>query len=278
MSDDKKPNHDPNTLPPGGAGGPGMRGHDDRPEDALGFDDPEAEDYGVDELDDEAVSDTLNVAEADAARLESEVADLKDQLARMNAEVQNIHRRHEKELQDMAKYAVRKFAKDIVEVADNFNRAKESVKPEDVEGNATVKGLIEGFDMTERAFLSALGKHGIQQIDAAGQPFNPHKHQAMMEQEDPSKPAGTILQVFQAGYEIAEQVLRPSMVVVSRGGPKMPKPDPEPSEPKRPTLKMPGQDNANPNAQSEAPGAADTPGPTSEPSNDNDQGGPGTAA
>ncbi len=196
----------------------------------------------LNEMAEAALNDPVLIAEAEARRLEAEVADLTDQLARSHAEMQNMRRRHEKDQEDMAKYAIRKFAKDIVGVADNFTRATESVKAEDAENNAVVKGLLDGVSMTEREFINVLERHGIKRIDAAGEPFDPHKHQAMMEQEDLNKPSGTVLQVFQAGYEIAEQVLRPAMVIVSKGGPKAPKPEVSQPKPKRPILRMPHED------------------------------------
>ena len=196
--------------------------------------------------DDAPLSDPLLIAETAAKALEGEVADLTDRLTRAHAEIQNLRRRHEKEQAEMAKYAIRKFAKDVVGVADNFARATAAVKPEEAEDNATVKGLLDGVAMTEREFLNILEKHGVQRIEADGAAFDPHKHQAMMEQEDPTKPSGTVLQVFQAGYEIADQVLRPAMVIVSKGGPKAAKPASDVKDdtrPKRPTLTMPGYDD-----------------------------------
>lgn len=204
----------------------------------------------LDELADAMLKDPLLVAEADVRRLEEEVQELKAQLTRSHADIQNMHRRHEKEQAEMAQYAIRKFAKDIVGVADNFARAAQSIKPEDAETPA-VKGLLEGVDMTEREFMNVLEKHGVQRIEPLGEPFDPHKHQAMMEQEDPSKPSGTVLQVFQSGYEIGEQVLRPAMVIVSRGGPKIKKAEPaaapkeEEKKPRRTTLRMPHDDEDN---------------------------------
>ncbi len=250
MSDDTNPNAGPNATPPPGEGqkpgsGPGGQSNVPQPDltQAAATDDAKQAEENLSELADALLNDPLLAAEAATAHLEAEVAELKDQLTRSHADIQNLRRRHEKELEDMGKYAVRKFAQDIVGIADNFARAKEAVKPEDAENNASVKGLLEGVTMMDREFLNVLEKHGVKRIDSEGQPFNPHKHQAMMEQDDPSKPSGTVLQVFQAGYEIAEQVLRPAMVIVSKGGPKMPKPEAEKPAPKRPTLKIPGYDD-----------------------------------
>jgi molecular chaperone GrpE len=163
------------------------------------------------------------VLEEKAAALEGQVRDLTDRLLRTHAEMDNIRKRNEREKTDMAKYAITKFAHDVVEVSDNFHRAKAAVKP-DAEPVAALKGLLEGVDLTERAFIAMLEKHGVKRIDPAGEPFNPNFHQAVMETQDANVPAGTVLQVFSTGYVIEDRVLRPAMVVVAKGGFKPVKP------------------------------------------------------
>ena len=161
--------------------------------------------------------------ESKAATLEGQVRDLTDRLLRTHAEMDNIRKRQEREKQDMAKYAITKFAHDVVEISDNFHRAKAAVKP-DAEPVAALKGLLEGVDLTERAFIAMLEKHGVKRIDPQGEPFNPNFHQAVMETQDANVPAGTVLQVFSTGYVIEDRVLRPAMVVVAKGGFKPVKP------------------------------------------------------
>ncbi|MFM1814046.1 MAG: hypothetical protein RLZ98_741 [Pseudomonadota bacterium] len=152
--------------------------------------------------------------------LERQKADLTDRLLRAHAEMDNLRKRVEREKAELAKFAISKFAVDMVGVGDNFERAISAVAPDAAEANATLKVLLDGVQMTERAFLQALERHGVRRLYPAGEQFDPHLHQAVMEQQDPSVPAGSVLQVYQAGYAIDERVLRPAMVVVARGGPK----------------------------------------------------------
>lgn len=157
---------------------------------------------------------------AENETLKNQIEDLTGRLLRAHAENQNLHRRLEREREETAKYAITKFARDVVSVADNFDRAMSSVPADAAESNPVIKSLLEGFTMTEREFLNVLERHKVKRLDPKGELFDPHLHQAMMEQQDPSVPSGTVLQVFQAGYVIEDRVLRPAMVVVAKGGPK----------------------------------------------------------
>ncbi|MDX2287550.1 MAG: nucleotide exchange factor GrpE [Hyphomicrobiaceae bacterium] len=159
-------------------------------------------------------------AAAAIAELNTQIAELTDRLVRAHAEIQNLHRRRERDVADAAKYAISKFAGDTVGVADNFERAITSVPQGADLDNPVLKALLDGVTMTEREFFNVLDRHGVKRVNPKGEVFDPHKHQAVMEQEDRAVPAGTVLQVFQSGYIIGERVLRPAMVVVSRGGPK----------------------------------------------------------
>jgi molecular chaperone GrpE len=149
-----------------------------------------------------------------------------DQYLRAVAETENVRRRLEKEKDETAKYAISKFAKDILTVGDNFQRAIAAVPKDAVENDPALKTLLDGVMLAERDYRGVLERHGIVVVDPVGQPFNPHHHQAVMEQENADVPAGTVLQVFQVGYLIEDRCLRPAMVVVSRGGPKAVKQDP----------------------------------------------------
>src|SRR5690606_354682 len=103
---------------------------------------------------------------------------------------------------------------------DALNRALAVLPAEAREtGDATTKGLIEGIELAEREMQRLLAKHGVTPIEADGQKFDPHKHQAMFEVPDPNTPEGTVVQVVQAGFAIGERVLRPAMVGVAKGGP-----------------------------------------------------------
>lgn len=156
--------------------------------------------------------------------LKGQIADLTGRLLRAHAELDNLRKRAEREKLETARYAISKFARDTVEVADNFARAIAAVPPEAAQQNEQLKALLEGVSMTERAFLGVLERHGVRQVSPAGEPFNPHLHQAVMERNDPSIAAGTVVEVFQAGYVIEDRCLRPAVVVVATGGPKAAKP------------------------------------------------------
>lgn len=156
--------------------------------------------------------------------LKEQIADLTGRMLRAHADLDNLRKRAEREKQETARYAISKFARDTVDVADNFARAIAAVPAEAVEQNEHLKALLEGVTMTERAFIGVLERHGVKQVSPTGEPFNPHMHQAVMERNDPSVTAGTVVEVFQAGYVIEDRCLRPAVVVVATGGPKAAKP------------------------------------------------------
>jgi molecular chaperone GrpE len=155
------------------------------------------------------------------AALTAEVASLKDRLLRVLADMENLRRRTEREVADARLYGISQFARDIVTVADNMDRALQALDHE-IRENAEpgVKALLDGVELTERELIKALEKHGVQKLDPRGQKFDPHRHQAMFEVPDEQVPAGTVVQVVQAGYTIGERVLRPALVGVAKGGPK----------------------------------------------------------
>ena len=150
-----------------------------------------------------------------------ENAELRDRLLRTLAEMENLRKRTEREVADARIYGISAFARDILGVADSMHRALEALDAE-LRANASdsIKGLLDGVELTERALMSALEKHGVKRFEPAGQKFDPNRHQAMFEIDDASVPAGTVVQVMQAGYLIGERVLRPALVAVSKGGPK----------------------------------------------------------
>ncbi|MFH3481009.1 nucleotide exchange factor GrpE [Xanthobacter variabilis] len=159
--------------------------------------------------------------EADKERMEAEIAALKDKYLRAFAEAENIRRRADKEVADAKVYGIASFARDMLTVADDLNRALATVDDEvKAQAEGPVKALLEGIEITERALAQALEKHKIRKIEPRGEKFDPNLHQAMFEVPDPSVPNGTVVQVVQAGYVIGERVLRPAMVGVARGGPK----------------------------------------------------------
>ena len=148
---------------------------------------------------------------------------MKDRLLRTLAEMENLRRRTEKEVADARTYGVTSFARDILAVADNMERALKALDDEiRAKADAGVKALLDGVELTERELIKVMEKHGVRRLEPAGQKFDPNLHQAMLEVPDPSVPSGTVVQVMQPGYTIGDRVLRPALVGVAKGGPKAP--------------------------------------------------------
>ncbi|KAA0597553.1 molecular chaperone GrpE [Azospirillum lipoferum] len=152
------------------------------------------------------------------AKLEAEVASLKDQLLRAMAETENTRRRAQRDREDASKFAVSSFAKELVSVADNLRRALDAVPAEGREQDEMLKGLAVGVEATERQLFAAFDRAGIKKLDPAGEPFDPNFHQVMFEIENTGKAAGTVVQVLQPGYTIHGRLLREAMVGVAKGG------------------------------------------------------------
>ncbi len=163
------------------------------------------------------------------AQLEAEKADLTDRFVRLAADMENLRRRTERDMKDAKSYSIANFARDMLAVADNLRRALDAI-PQDARdgGDAGFKALIEGVEMTERAMLTALERHGVKPISPQGEKFDPHFHQAMFEVPNPDVANNTVVQVVQAGYVIGDRVLRPAMVGIAKGGPKAAAAEPEP--------------------------------------------------
>ncbi|GLS29859.1 molecular chaperone GrpE [Mesorhizobium albiziae] len=154
-------------------------------------------------------------------RLVKENEELKDRALRVAAEMENLRRRTARDVHDARSYAVSNFARDMLSVSDNLRRAMDAIPDEaKAAGDAGFKALIEGVEITERAMLTALERHGVKKLAPEGEKFDPNFHQAMFEVPNPDVPANTVVQVVQPGYSIGERVLRPAMVGVSKGGPK----------------------------------------------------------
>ena len=153
--------------------------------------------------------------------LESEIAALKDQLLRTLADGENLRRRTEREKTDMSKYAITSFARQIVSVADNLTRALESVAEEARNGDEELNNLYVGIEMTEKELQNSFEQFHIKVVNSIGQKFDHNLHQAMFEVEDPNQPSGLVVQEMQKGYVLHDRLLRPAMVGVSKGGPKL---------------------------------------------------------
>lgn len=158
--------------------------------------------------------------EIEMARLSAEAAEFKDKLLRTLADMENLRRRTEREVKDARDYALTSFARDLLSVTDNFERAL-GAAPAELKENETAKAFINGVDLTGRELAKVLEKHGIRKVEPHGQKFDPNLHQAMFEIPNADVPNGTVLQVLQPGFTIADRVLRPALVGVSKGGPKV---------------------------------------------------------
>jgi molecular chaperone GrpE len=151
--------------------------------------------------------------------LRAEAADLRDRLLRALAETENTRRRAEREKQDASQYAVTRFARDMLQIADNFARALAACPPAAREAaDPAVKAVLDGVEATERQLLAALERYGVKPIDTSDGKFDPNFHQAIAEVPGEGKPAGSIVNVVQAGYTIGDRLLRPAMVTGARRG------------------------------------------------------------
>jgi molecular chaperone GrpE len=153
--------------------------------------------------------------------LQSEVAATKDQLLRSLAEGENIRRRTEREKADTSKYAITNFARQIISVADNLTRALSSVSDDAKAKNEELSNLCVGIEMTDKELINTFEQFNIKSIESVGQKFDHNIHQAMFEVDDPDQPAGMVVQEIQKGYVLHDRLLRPAMVGVSKGAPKL---------------------------------------------------------
>jgi molecular chaperone GrpE len=155
-----------------------------------------------------AESDRLNA-------LAKELEEVRQHVLYAQAETQNVRRRLEQEKQNASAYAATAFARDMLSVKDNLDRALAAV-PEDLRQDERMKGLITGIEVTGRELDSVFQRHGITRVEAMGQALDPNKHQAMVEIPDDSAEPGTVVQEMQAGYMIKDRLLRPALVGVAR--------------------------------------------------------------
>ena len=153
------------------------------------------------------------------AALREDNAKLKDQLLRALAEAENSRRRAQREKEDTARFAISKFATDLVEVEENLLRALEAVPKDQLEHDEAVKQLFVGVEMIQSQLIEALRKHGLVRISPEGEKFDPNYHQAMFEVPNSGALPGTVVQVMQAGYVLNGRLLRPAMVGVAKGEP-----------------------------------------------------------
>ncbi len=156
--------------------------------------------------------------EAAIKALQAEADGAKDKMMRALADAENTRRRAVKDREDAGKYAVQNFARDMLSFSDNFHRAMGAIPPE-LASDERIASVISGLDAMDRELLSVFEKHGIRKIEPIDEPFNPNYHEVMFEAPVPGKPGGIVIQVVEAGYVIADRLLRAAKVGISKGGP-----------------------------------------------------------
>jgi molecular chaperone GrpE len=156
-------------------------------------------------------------AAREMAALRAEAEAQKDRALRALAEVENVRKRLERERDEARTYSVTRFARDLLTVADNLARALAAI-PADVRARAddSLKVVLDGVEATERELKAALARHGVKPIEAEGQRFDPHLHQAIAEVQAQGAEPGTVMNVVQPGYTIGDRLLRPAMVTVAK--------------------------------------------------------------
>lgn len=147
--------------------------------------------------------------------LSSEMDSLRERLMRALAETENTRRQGERRAQDAEQYAIAKFARELLQVADNLRRAIEA-SATDAEATKGTAGLIEGVAATDRILTQILDRFGVREIDALNGPFDPEKHEAVMESDETEQPPGRVVQVLENGYMLHDRLLRPARVVVAK--------------------------------------------------------------
>jgi molecular chaperone GrpE len=163
----------------------------------------------------ETAEDQDGAPEQDFADLVKELEEVRQHVLYAQAETQNVRRRLEQEKQTAAAYAATGFARDMLSVKDNLDRALAAV-PEELRQDDKMKSLLTGIEATSRELDSVFQRHGISRVEAVGQPLDPHRHQAMVEIPNEEAEPGTIVQEMQAGYMLKDRLLRPALVGVAR--------------------------------------------------------------
>ncbi|MBU2872358.1 nucleotide exchange factor GrpE [Colwellia sp. E2M01] len=162
-----------------------------------------------------AEQERINELELAVAAAQSTVADQKDSVTRAKAEVDNIRRRAAQDVEKARKFALEKFAGEMLTTVDNLERGLQNIDKDD-ESN---KAIVEGVELTLQGLISSLEKFGVTAVDPQDQPFNPELHQAMSMQEVPDVAPNTVIAVMQKGYELNGRLIRPAMVMVSKAAP-----------------------------------------------------------
>jgi molecular chaperone GrpE len=159
----------------------------------------------------------IDARELEIAQLREEAAQLKDRLLRTAADMDNLRKRAEREKAEAILYAATNFARDLLSVADNMQRALASMPPDAREkADEGTRNLLAGVEMTERELLSVFHRYNIRKVETVGSKFDPNVHQALFEMPTSDHPPGTVVQEMQSGFAIGERCLRPAMVGVAK--------------------------------------------------------------
>ena len=161
------------------------------------------------------IEENSDANEDDIQKLKEEIESLKDQRLRAVAELENFRKRAEKDQSDALKYGIANFAKEIINIGDNIERAKSSIS-EEVRSNESIKSVVDGLDLIAQSTMATFEKIGIKKIESINQKFDHNLHQAMMEIEKNDCEPGTIVQELIPGYTLHDRLLRPAMVGVSK--------------------------------------------------------------
>lgn len=156
-------------------------------------------------------SDELSEAKAKIEELEAKLSDTENRMYRLQADLDNFRRRARLDMESAQKYRSQNLITDILPALDNFERALKI----DTDDEKT-QSLLQGMDMVYRQLIQALQNEGAEAIQAEGQPFDPHLHQAVMQVEDENFEAGTVIEEFQKGYKLKDRIIRPAMVKVNQ--------------------------------------------------------------
>ncbi|MDR9829438.1 nucleotide exchange factor GrpE [Vibrio sp. FNV 38] len=168
--------------------------------------------WNEDEVEQDEAESKLAQLEAALLSSEAKMQEQQDSVLRAKAEVENMRRRTEQEIDKARKFAVNKFAEALLPVIDNLERAIQAADAE----HELVKPILEGVELTHKSFQDALTKNGLKEINPEGEAFNPELHQAMSIQESPDHESNTVMLVMQKGYELNGRVVRPAMVMVAK--------------------------------------------------------------
>lgn len=172
---------------------------------------------GDDEIDENGTEAPERRAAEEIEALKAEIATLKDRVLRALADAENMRKRAEREKSEAGQYAIARFAREVLGVSDNFNRALAACPPEMREdADPALRAVVDGVEATERELQAVLARHGVKPIEAEGARFDPNLHQAIAEVPGGDAAPGTIVDVVQTGYMIGERLLRPAMVTVAK--------------------------------------------------------------